>query len=199
MNRSLRFRFSHGTAALLDWVIVTPDATISILENLKPFIHSLGDLELVDGRIRARVHPGMYFWHMNTEISSPSLTFQSLAELAPAIGTIVQKHHYLIQKMAHLPDKVHCLWSNIQPNLQDAVTGLETWENFYLTPARYESIKRACALLPTKKLEISFVCRKEDVDSVLHAKEDVVLLECPRSQDYMGMPGLFDPVFEKIT
>lgn len=196
----LSAKFTGGRDAVypLDWAITTPDATIDILSHPAPFIHTLTDLEIKHGRVRSVTHPGIYFWHINSDLQRDSMYFQNLSELAPGIDFIVEKHHYMMKKLTVKVDEVHCLWSNIQPNLKSAVDGLEAWDSFHLTTQRYYAIKERCNALPANKISVSFICRADDIDPPLCTKEDVFILECPRSPDYQGAPGLFDPIFDKI-
>jgi hypothetical protein len=198
MRFSRKFAFRDGSAYPFDWAITTPDTTIEILEERTAFVNGLNDLEIINGRVRSTVHPGIYFWHINWDLGTTGALFRELADLSPGIDVFIRKHQHMVGKLSMAMDEVHCLWSNIQPNLQSAVETLEPWENFRLTEQRYAAIKEKCSLLQAKNISVSFVCRAEDADPVLHERPDVFILECPRSEDFKGKPGLFDPVFDEI-
>jgi hypothetical protein len=199
INQSPQFRFTGGTATFFDWLITKPDATVDVLKARAPFVRSLDDLELVNGRVRSRAHPGLYFWHMSKDVPGAPMRLSDLSEVAAGIEGFVAKHAHVMGKLNALPESVHCLWSNIQPNLRNDVQGLEDWQDFHLTHQRYEALKQACSTLPAKNVAVTFVVRAEDAEAALHDLDDVVLIDCPRSEDYRGTPGLFNPAFERIS
>jgi hypothetical protein len=186
---------------VFDWAIATPDSTVTILDRRAPFAEREGDLELVDDRVRSRTVPGFYFWHIKHHLQlADSVRIADLSQHPEGLRRFLEQHRHVMGKFANEVDQVDCVWSNIQPNLQHAVREVgESWSQFVLTPERYAAIKASCAQLPARKVTAWFVCRGDDVDRSLVGREDVVILDEPRSTtEFKGRPGLFDPVFERI-
>jgi hypothetical protein len=201
LQLSPRLRSARLDAQLFDWAITTPDATASLLAQPGPVVEALDELELVHGRVRARRQRGLYFWHIKKTLGLPEATpLTRLDAHRKGMQQFISQHRHLAAKLGAPVEELHCLWSNVQPNLRHAVEAVgEPWSAFELTAARYDAIRAACAQWPARRLHNWFVCRPEDVEPSLHAAPGVVLLDLPRDPlEYQGAPGLFDPVFERM-
>jgi hypothetical protein len=199
---SKRLMESRPSAYVFDWAGATVEATVRILHRQTPFVNSAADLELVNDRVRCKSMRGVYFWHMKKYFLQipESKRISSLADYPEAISKFIVQHHYEMAKFKEKVGEVHCLWSNIQPNLKHASEEVgEPWSGHFLTSERYAAIKEACSRLQAGKIAVWFVCRAEDMDDRLARYDDVVVLKAARSPtDFMGKAGLFDPVFERM-
>ena len=185
-----------------DWAGCTIDATIEILNrDGAPFIEHAGDLELVNGRVRAKNVPGVHLWHINSFLGLPDLQrISSLADYPAGVEKFIHYHRVMMSRLGSDHDEIHCVWTNVQPNLiHHAEMAGEPRSAYFLTVERYAAIKESCKRLRARKIAVWFVCHKDDVDGSLAGKDDVTVMEVPRSRDeYQGAPGLFAPVLEKM-
>jgi hypothetical protein len=125
--------------------------------------------------------------------------FRTIDDLKPGIDGAVQKHRHLMKKLVEPHDEVHCLWSNIQPNIQGAFESVGvSWSDCVLTEQKYDALKGECARMPWKKTFVWFVCRAADIEPTLIGRDDVLVVECPLGVDSRAPDGLFDPIFRKI-
>jgi len=185
-----------------DWAGCTIDATIEILNRSGiPFVEHEGDLELVNGRVRAKTIRGVHFWHINSFLGLPEMQrISSLAEHAAGLEKFIHYHRVAMSRLNSDHDEIHCLWNNVQPNLiHHAERAGEPRSGYFLTAERYAAIKESCKRLRARKIAVWFVCHREDVDGSLVDNDDVTVLDVPRSPtEYKGAPGLFDTAFEKM-
>ena len=201
LQLSPRLESARLDAQLFDWAITKPDATAGLLSRPRPVVEALEDLEVVHGRVRARSEPGLYFWHIKKTLGLPEpRPLTRLADHREGVNQFIAQHRHLVGKLGGAVDELHCLWSNVQPNLRSAIEAVgEPWADFELTVARYHAIREACGAWPASRIHTWFVCRSQDVDPALHDAPGVVLLDLPRDPlEYKGAPGLFDPVFERM-
>ena len=201
LQGSTRLAASSMPGYLFDWAICTPESTVEVLDRQTPFVEREGDLELVGDRVRSSAIPGFYFWHIKHYLQiADSVRISDLSLHPEGLRRFLDQHRHVMGKFGHHLDEVHCVWSNIQPNLAHAVQEVgEPWSQFFLTPERYSAIKASCARLRARRVAVWFVCRSEDVDVSLVGHEDVVVLDVPRSKtEFKGSTGLFDPVFERM-
>lgn len=198
LQTSLLNDWQH-TAHFFDWIIASPDDTIKLLNDLKPFLSSIDDFEIVNRKVRSKHYPGIYFWHMAEALGLNIAYINSLEDIKKDIHFAIEKYNYMLLKMSEIKTDIHCLWTNIQPNLKHDLEWVgEDWNNFYLTQKRYYQIQEKCAKLSPNKVKTWFIVRPEDIDQSLLGKEDVILLNVPLSSDYKGAIGMYDVVFEKI-
>jgi hypothetical protein len=201
LEGSTRLAASSLPGYVFDWAIATPDSTVAVLDRRTPFVEGESDLELVGDRVRSKAIPGFYFWHIKHHLQlADSERISDLSRHPEGLRRFLDQHRHVMRKFGGEVDDVHCVWSNIQPNLAHALQEVgEPWSQFFLTPERYAAIKASCARLRAHKVAVWFVCRSEDLDGSLAGLEDVVVLDVPRSKtDFKGTPGLFDPVFERM-
>ena len=201
LQGSTRLAASQMPGYVFDWAIATADSTVAVLDRQTPFVERDIDLELVGDRVRSRVIPGFYFWHIKHYLQiADAARISDLSGHPEGLRRFLDQHRHVMSKFGDAVEEVHCVWSNIQPNLQYAVREVgEPWSQFVLTPERYAAIKASCARLRAQKVAVWFVCRGEDVDGSLAGLEDVVVLDEPRSNsEFKGTTGLFDPVFERM-
>jgi hypothetical protein len=201
LQRSTRLLPLGRSVYFFDWAGVPPDDTVKILNQRRPIVEKDSDLELVHGKVRARAMKGVYFWHIKPFLGVPDTKpIVDLTDHPQGVQRFLDHHRFIMKKLNDEVGEIHCLWTNIQPNLQDDVRRVRgAWADFLLTVDRYASIKDACSRLPAKKITTWFVCRKEDMDASLTGKDDVIVMDVPRSPtDFRGEVGLFDPVFEKM-
>lgn len=195
-----RFPDARHEALLFDWTIATPDATCDVLEFGGPVITQPGDFELHGHRIRAKRFPGLYFWHILNEGTGVTL-FDDMQPVLDNFQGLKEKYAHLTRKLFALEGPVTCIWSNIQPNLKEAVeeAGLN-WADFRLTGERYHRIRQSVRRLsPDGDVACYFVCRAEDIAPDLADRPDVFVLDCPRGPLGQGAPGIFDPVLARIA
>jgi hypothetical protein len=190
------------SSQLLDWTIATPRATVRMLGRRTPVVSGHDDLFMLPtSRAGVKALPGLYFWHIRRSLGLPETQpLQDLAHHRDAVARFVEQHRHLVRKLGERHRRLVCLWTNVQPNLRRAaqINGLP-WSDFVLTPARHRAIRTACASLPADDVITWFVGRAEDVSPALHDREDVVLLDVPRSPtDYRGEPDLFAPAFARM-
>jgi hypothetical protein len=185
-----------------DWAGCTIDATIEILNRSGvPFIEHEGDLELVNGRVRAKNIPGVHLWHINTFLGLPDMQrISSLADYPEGVQKFIHYHRVMMSRLNSEHEEAHCVWSNVQPNLiHHAEMAGEPRSAYFLTAERYAALKESCKRLRAPKIAVWFVCHPEDVDRSLVGRNDVIVLDVPRSpSEYQGAPGLFDPILEKM-
>ena len=201
LQGSTRLRPSALPGYVFDWAIATPDSTVAILDRQTPFVERESDLELVDDRVRSKAVPGFYFWHIKHYLElADSARISDLSRHPEGLQKFLDQHRYVMGKFGRAAGDVHCVWSNIQPNLQHAAREVgDPWSQFVLTPERYAAIKASCSRLRARTVTVWFVGRAEDVDASLAGLEDVILLDVPRSNtEFKGEPGLFDPLFERM-
>ena len=185
-----------------DWAGTTIDATIEILNRSgAPFVERESDLEVFNGRVRAKHIRGVHFWHINWFLGIPDLQrISSLAGYAEGVEKFIHYHRMVMSRLNNDHDELHCLWNNVQPNLLlHADLAAEPRSGYFLTAERYEAIKENCKRLRARKLAVWFVCHPDDVDESLVDKDDVTVLDVPRTPtEFKGAPGLFDPALEKM-
>jgi hypothetical protein len=185
-----------------DWAGCTIDATIEILNRSgAPFIEQADDLELVNGRARAKKIAGVHLWHINSFLGLPELQrISSLADYPEGVEKFIHYHRTMMSRLMSDHDEIHCVWTNVQPNLiHHATNAGEPRAAYFLTAERYAAIKESCKRLRARKIAAWFVCHGEDMDGSLAGKDDVTVMDLPRSRsDFHGTPGLFDPVLEKM-
>lgn len=201
LQGSTRLRATSMPGYVFDWAITTPDSTVMVLDRQTAFVERESDLELVGDRVRSRAIPGFYFWHIKHHLQiADGVRISDLSRHPEGVQRLLDQHRHVMGKFGTGIDEVHCVWSNIQPNLAHAVDEVgEPWSQFVLTPERYSRLKASCARLRARRVTTWFICRGEDIDASLTGLDDVVVLDVPRSQtDFTGAAGLFDPVFEKI-
>jgi hypothetical protein len=138
------------------------------------------------GHIVHRDIPGLYFWHEDR-----------------AAISAVEGRRRLADKLVHLMENVftttgpsHFLWSNVQPNLKQAVEGGTTlpWSAFVLSEDVRTGIQtRLGQRFPDAG--VSFVTRREDCAEAVLQHGNVHVVDVPRGADYEGAPGLYAPVF----
>ena len=201
LQGSTRLLASQMPGYVFDWAVATPDSTVSVLDRQTPFVQEDADVELVNDRVRSRAIPGFYFWHIKHYLQlADAVRISDLSDHSDGMRRFLDQHRHVMSKFAGEIEEVHCVWSNIQPNLQHAAQEVgEPWSNFLLTPQRYADIKASCARLRARRVSVWFICRDEDVESSLTGLEDVVVLDEPRSKtEFRGRAGLFDAVFERM-
>ncbi|MCK0151821.1 hypothetical protein MWU54_17390 [Marivita sp. S6314] len=86
----------------------------------------------------------------------------------------------------------HLVWSNIQPNLPETVSGFMDWDTFVLTRNRYATIKSLAAELFGLQTQFTFFCNADDLDPDLSTADDVHVMDLPRGDTYRGDPDLYD-------
>lgn len=84
------------------------------------------------------------------------------------------------------------IWPGIAKPSRDSSSSMRTrWPS---------SASAASAGLPADEVSAWFIGRPEDVSPALHGREDVVLLDRPRSATvFQGTPDLFEPVFARTS
>ena len=197
---STRLLPARPVSGFFDWAGSGADSTVEILNRRKPFIRSVDDLEVLHGRVRAkslRVH----FWHINQFFEIPmSQKIDSLLDYPEGTKKFVDHHRFLMGLFHQRVDELHCLWTNVQPNLRQSCDEVRVpWSDFRLTSARYAALKESCARLNARKISVWFICRRDHMDPELAAQRDVTVLDVVESQtDCRGETCLFDPVFEQM-
>ncbi len=185
------------TSGLLDWNILSPAATLRILQR-----QALGMLEqdlttrtnyqvaAPSGKLVNTALPGFYFWHEDAAaILSDTATFDAFCS----------KMRHLIAKTFAPAPNVHLIWSNLQPNLKSTIQTQtpQRWGAYRLTQARAEAIRHAAARVFDSPV-LHFVCRDRDCAADMLDHPDVHLLRLPRGHGYRGPTGLYAPVFNRI-
>jgi hypothetical protein len=201
LQQSTRLLPHRVDAQLFDWAIASPEASAQVMGRPEVFVEGAKDIELVHDRVRSRRVEGFWFWHIKKTFELPEAKpIVRLANHPIGLKNFFAQHRHLLDKLGAPVEDLHCLWTNIQPNLRHAVEAVgEPWSRFVLTPGRYEALLEGCARLPARRMQAWFIGRPEDVDSSLHGRPDVILLDLPRDPlEYKGAPGLFDPVFERM-
>lgn len=202
LQMATRMPPGQASSQLLDWTIATPRATVHMLRRRAPVVAGADDLFLLPtSRAGVKAVPGLYFWHIRRSLGLPeNEPLRDLAGHGEAVARFVEQHAHQVAKLGQHRRRVVCLWTNVQPNLRHAAEiNALPWSRFRLTPARYRGIRAACAGLPADEVSTWFVGRPEDVSPALHGREDVVLLDLPRSAtDFQGTPDLFEPVFARM-
>jgi hypothetical protein len=185
-----------------DWAGTTIAATIEILgRSGAPFVEKEGDLEVYNGRVRAKNIRGVHFWHINWFFGIPdNQRISSLADYPEGLQKFIHYHRVVMSRLNTDHDEIHCLWNNVQPNLLlHADLAGEPRSGYFLTAERYAAIKESCKRLRARKIAVWFACHREDVDGSLIGNDDVTVLDVRRSPtEFQGAPGLFDPVLEKM-
>lgn len=129
-------------AWLFDWQITKPDTTVDILSSAARGIGGIEDFDLHECMVRSKRFAGLYFWHICKDLGKPGLRIDHLDELRPEEDRIIGKYDHLFKKLRTREDEIHCIWSNVQPNLQIAAEMVrEPWDDFVLTKERYEPVK----------------------------------------------------------
>ena len=185
-----------------DWAGCTIDATIEILQRSgAPFIEHESDLEVVNGRVRAKHVAGVHLWHINSFLGLPEMQkVTRLADYPAGVDKFIHYHRTMMSRLTIDHDEIHCVWTNVQPNLiHHAERAGEPRSAYFLTAERYDAIKESCKRLRAKKLAVWFVCHQDDMDGSLAGRDDVTVMDLPRSPtEYQGAPGLFDPILDKM-
>jgi hypothetical protein len=186
-----------------DWAGTTIAATIEILNRSgTPFVEHEGDLEVHNGRVRAKNVRGVHFWHINSFFGMPVMQeISSLADHAEGLQKFIHYHRMVMSRLNGDHEEIHCLWNNIQPNLLlHAELAGEPRSGYFLTAERYAAIKETCKQrLRARKIAVWFVCHRDDLDDSLVGKDDVTVLDVPRSPtEWKGPPGLLGPVLDKM-
>ena len=200
LQTSLRLLPSTPATYFFDWVGLSADTTVEILNRQKPFIRSVNDLELAHGRVRAR-NVRVHFWHINGFFGLPrSQKIPSLVDYPEGMKKFLDYHLYVMDQFKRQVEELHCLWTNVQPNLRRSAEEIGVpWSDFALTSARYTALKESCARLKARKISVWFIARRDHMDPELAAQRDVTVVDVVESPtDFRGAIGLFDPVFEKM-
>lgn len=186
-----------------DWAGTTIAATIEILNRSgAPFVEQESDLEVFNGRVRAKNIRGVHFWHINWFLGIPDMQrISSLADHATRLQKFIYYHRVVMSRLNIDHDEIHCLWNNIQPNLLHHAEEVgEPRSGYFLTAERYAAIKETCKQrLRARKIAVWFVCHRDELDESLVGNDDVTVLDVPRSPtEFRGAPGLYAPVLEKM-
>lgn len=198
----LNFNFGNNANAikkgsLFDWNITSPQSTVEILKAVveNKLYQSIGDRNnyiLENGYLRNVAFESFYFWHedgkkvLSTKTEFESFKFKVWHLIDNFLQTTQSENNLLI-------------WSNIQPNLQDAIAHLSfDWDIYRLTKTHYDEILELSSNIFRKGRDCVFISRKEDVEISDSLFENVIVLELDRGGDYQGSIDLYSPIFKKF-
>lgn len=187
------------------WNITTPEATARLLmevQNKRRFslLETPDDIVWDSGWPCSRKIKGLYFWHIAKDVGASNRhEARLLLEDCAVFERFKSKYDRLLDKLFELPRETTFIWSNIQPNLKEAVEmlGLVSWEDFVLTSRHMTDIKRALHALGFEDARCVWICRHEDC-AVDEPDSEIHLMHLPRSDEFKGQSGLFDEIYRSL-